>query len=727
MVDDMMLSVEHPPKLKRKIIHAMKCIMPVDLPGSNYSSRERKRRRRRLPHQIQIHTSSPLRSMLNPSALIILSFILYILPECRSFTSSRGISIRCREIKSLLPISSSISTANSIAQEEESSSASTLPNLYPNFANILSSKGYVIPTPIQQSSAQSAKDGENLLLIAATGSGKTLAYFLPVLSRACDSNNANRRTVLVVSPTRELAAQLARDASLLLPDEINNNDGDVAMLPNVLLAVRGIPPPTPTQLSHATVLIGTPNELYAVLTRISGAKNFIAGDTLSGVILDEVDVLLPPAPKTFRTTFDGKGDSDTQERRMLEQRRKLRAAQRRGVEFQGGSSIKGKKIDAMDLSDERNSQVLTPTERVLRLIASGRYVGYGTDNRHDLQLMAGSATASRGTLDRLNKALRWAALEGGVIGGDGLEGVWKGRIKICRPDDGGNDQESTLPDNIASSTSKEVGNDDAHTIRAVTVPTVVNHKFVSMSKSDVINPQAILANVASILKSSSKSSLATETSLVFICGEFSRSLVKEKEKALPKVSGKTSQSRRNTQRGRVFIEKQKAESASGKGSSGRPEPLSVRRACSMLQAMGVNAHPMHVVLGLEPNVEVDGVSSTEEDLESDNWNEVDLPPVLVTFEGSARGLHFDGVDTVFVVGRPTSAASYLHLAGRVGRAKPVVGKSDNSIGGFEVLPGTIVSFCSKGQVAELEKWTSQVGATDLEEIVCATKPDNSAN
>ncbi|KAL7438919.1 hypothetical protein ACHAXH_006753 [Discostella pseudostelligera] len=678
--------------------------MPVDLPGSNYSSRERKRQRRRLPQQIH---ASPLRSILNPSSLIILSFILYILPESSSFTSPRGISIRCREIKSLLSISSSISTTTSIALEAVSSSASTLPDLYPNFSNILSSKGYIIPTPIQQSSSVPAKDGENLLLIAATGSGKTLAYFLPVLSRACDGNNrehAKKRTVLVVSPTRELAAQLARDASLLLPDKINNNDGDVAMLPNVLLAVRGIPPPTPTQLSHATVLIGTPNELYAVLTRISGAKNFIAGDTLSGVILDEVDVLLPPAPKTFRTTFDGKGDSDTQERRMLEQRRKLRAAQRRGVEFQGGSSIKGKKIDAMD--DERNSQVLTPTERVLRLIASGRYMGYGNDNRHDLQLMAGSATASRGTLDRLNKALRWAALEGGVIGGDGLEGVWKGRTKICRPDDGGNDQEP--------------GNDDAHTIRAVTVPSVVNHKFVSMSKSDVTNPHAILANVATILKSSSKSSLAAETSLVFICGEFSRSLVKEKEKALPKVSGKTSESRRNTQRGRVLIEKQKAERANGKGSSGRPEPLSVRRACSMLQAMGVNAHPMHVVLGLEPNVEVDGMTSAEEDQEAGNWNEVDLPPVLVTFEGSARGLHFDGVDTVFVVGRPTSAASYLHLAGRVGRAKPVVGKADDYIGGFEVLPGTIVSFCSKGQVAELEKWTSQVGATDLEEIVCAT-------
>jgi Lhr-like helicase len=57
------------------------------------------------------------------------------------------------------------------------SSTSTLPGLYTRFASILSSKEYVAPMPIQQSSASSAKEGENLLLIAATGSGKTLAYF----------------------------------------------------------------------------------------------------------------------------------------------------------------------------------------------------------------------------------------------------------------------------------------------------------------------------------------------------------------------------------------------------------------------------------------------------------------------------------------------------------------------------------------------------------------------
>ena len=147
----------------------------------------------------------------------------------------------------------------------------------------------------------------------------------------------------------------------------------------------------------------------------------------------------------------------------MEQRRKLRAAQRRGVEFQGGSSIKGKTLDSMDLSDSRNSLVLTSTERVLRLIASGRYLGSRNGNQnHGLQVLAGSATASRGTLDRLNKALRWAALEGGVIGGEGLEGVWRGRMKICRPEDGANDQESIIIPEIEIRKFLEIKIDEIH-------------------------------------------------------------------------------------------------------------------------------------------------------------------------------------------------------------------------------------------------------------------------
>ena len=110
-----------------------------------------------------------------------------------------------------------------------------------------------------------------------------------------------------------------------------------------------------------------------------------------------------------------------------------------------------------------------------------------------------------------------------------------------------------------------------------------------------------------------------------------------------------------------------------------------------------------MALGLEQNAK-------EIDDESD-----EPPPFLVTFEGSARGLHFDAVDVVFVLGRPASAASYLHLAGRVGRSS--ISDTDVGGGGVVIRPGTVVSLCTKGAATELEKWTKQIGGTDLEELL----------
>ncbi|KAL7521367.1 hypothetical protein ACHAWX_006042 [Stephanocyclus meneghinianus] len=586
---------------------------------------------------------------------------------------------------------------------QSQSTTASLPTLYPHFARILKENGFTTPTPIQKSSYPRAKNGENLLLIAATGSGKTLAYLLPSLPRTLHphpnpNDTPTKKTCLVVAPTRELAAQLARDASLLLP-----HDPRSASFPPVLLAVRGIPPPAPSLLAHAAVLVGTPHELHAVLTRIGGASRFVSGDALSTVVLDEVDVLLPSSPKTLRTAFDAsRGGADDDRRRRdewnRERRRKVRAAQRRGVEFRGGSDVRGKA--SVDFSE--GAEVLTPTERILRLVASARFVG--GEERMGLQLLAGSATASRSTLDRLNRALRCASSEGGVIGmGETMDAVWRGDVKVCRAEaDDGDLTEAEEKNNAFDVASRE----SSHTIRAVTVPSVVEHRYVAMPKESVTNAHEILSRVALVIRR-----LQPQTSLVFICGEFSRSIAKEKKKEAPNVKGKTSQARRDAKRTRLFIERLKEDTEQGE-KSGLPEPLSVRSACSILQSMGIDAQPMHVALGLEPNANdvMDGSFG------DGSINEVELPPVLVTFEGSARGLHFDGVDIVFVVGRPTSAASYLHLAGRVGRAIPKL-DADMNNHKVEVRPGVIVSFCSKGRVAELDKWTKQVGGTELKEII----------
>lgn len=67
-----------------------------------------------------------------------------------------------------------------------------------------------------------------------------------------------------------------------------------------------------------------------------------------------------------------------------------------------------------------------------------------------------------------------------------------------------------------------------------------------------------------------------------------------------------------------------------------------------------------------------------------------------------------------MVGRPASAASYLHLAGRMGRCSIL--DNNNTSEKVQFRPGTVVSICTARSSEELEKWTKQIGGTKLEEL-----------
>jgi ATP-dependent RNA helicase RhlE len=78
--------------------------------------------------------------------------------------------------------------------------------------NALNTQGYTEPTPIQAQAIPHVLQGRDLQGIAQTGTGKTAAFALPILHRLlADKKPAPRRgcRVLVLSPTRELASQIA--------------------------------------------------------------------------------------------------------------------------------------------------------------------------------------------------------------------------------------------------------------------------------------------------------------------------------------------------------------------------------------------------------------------------------------------------------------------------------------------------------------------------------------
>ncbi len=69
--------------------------------------------------------------------------------------------------------------------------------------------GYERPTPIQRRSIPSALEGRDLVGCAQTGTGKTAAFALPVLDYLdAVAEEAPRLRALVITPTRELAAQI---------------------------------------------------------------------------------------------------------------------------------------------------------------------------------------------------------------------------------------------------------------------------------------------------------------------------------------------------------------------------------------------------------------------------------------------------------------------------------------------------------------------------------------
>lgn len=76
----------------------------------------------------------------------------------------------------------------------------------------LASEGYEKPTPIQAQTIPYALEGRDVCGIAQTGTGKTAAFSLPILHRLTEKPKTPARKgcrVLVLSPTRELAGQIA--------------------------------------------------------------------------------------------------------------------------------------------------------------------------------------------------------------------------------------------------------------------------------------------------------------------------------------------------------------------------------------------------------------------------------------------------------------------------------------------------------------------------------------
>ena len=150
--------------------------------------------------------------------------------------------------------------------------------LAPALLKALSELGYETPSPIQQQSIPHVLAGADLLGQAQTGTGKTAAFALPLLSRV--DLQSNKPQVLVLTPTRELAIQVAEAfqsyARYLKGFHVlplyggQSYDGQLRQLK------RG-----------AQVVVGTPGRMMDHMRR-----GTLKLDNLQSIVLDEADEML---------------------------------------------------------------------------------------------------------------------------------------------------------------------------------------------------------------------------------------------------------------------------------------------------------------------------------------------------------------------------------------------------------------------------------------------------
>jgi len=145
--------------------------------------------------------------------------------------------------------------------------------------------GYTEPTPIQKSAIPAVLAGRDLLAGAQTGTGKTAAFVLPLLEHlhkeiASAGKTARRRaSVLILTPTRELAAQVeesVRTYGKFTPVRSAVVFGGVGMQPQVQRLAQTL-----------DILVATPGRLLDHLRQrtvdLSGVRT---------LVLDEADRML---------------------------------------------------------------------------------------------------------------------------------------------------------------------------------------------------------------------------------------------------------------------------------------------------------------------------------------------------------------------------------------------------------------------------------------------------
>ena len=166
--------------------------------------------------------------------------------------------------------------------------------------NSLTELGYENPTPIQEIAIpQILSSKDDLKAFAQTGTGKTAAFSLPIMEQL-DLNSKDVQAI-ILSPTRELAIQIARNIEEFSKNISNLNVIAVYGGANIEDQIRGIK-------RGAQIVVGTPGRTVDLIKRkrlnlrnIQWLVLDEADEMLNMGFKDELDQILEATPESKQT------------------------------------------------------------------------------------------------------------------------------------------------------------------------------------------------------------------------------------------------------------------------------------------------------------------------------------------------------------------------------------------------------------------------------------------
>eukprot|EP00931_Biecheleriopsis_adriatica_P086237 TRINITY_DN60949_c0_g1_i1.p1 TRINITY_DN60949_c0_g1~~TRINITY_DN60949_c0_g1_i1.p1 ORF type:complete len:883 (-),score=151.39 TRINITY_DN60949_c0_g1_i1:20-2668(-) len=508
----------------------------------------------------------------------------------------------------------------------------------------LEKRGVKKASPIQEAVFADIHAGKSLCLQSQTGSGKTLAMALPLLTAMSEESEWGRGgdKIIIVASCRELAVQLFSDIDSMGFFPKGKGFATTIIVGNV--------PPTEAVI-NANVIIGTPNELGGYLHKDNDIIKAL-NTQLRGIILDEVDEYMT-APKLFASRF------------AIKRKRKRYNEQK--------ATLSGR------LGDFNYGLI----EWFLK-----RNLAYS--RRRDLQVLAASATMDRNMARKVFRMLRW----------DPLGRWYDNPPPLMRP--------------------LAVMKANWQAIPAMpTVPLEVKHRYVQVVPGD------------------------TKTRIKKLAHWMRRPY---ENGGLPALKVKSLRGQKRDMGARPVAERNAnamldglhdALKARKPGSAMvvicRSAGISVRDALGKLHKWGFyEAEAIHRALWTDPkdwpsqwaekytydfqdhsaeiavkheqlNQRTKTGTPVSFPVGSNEWRRMEkrqqkgeaTTPIVVGFEGIGRGIHFDGIETVYIVGLPQKFKAYAHYAGRVGRLGQPAGK--------------VVSIIPKRSSKVLDTWAKKIG------------------